>query len=160
MTLGAAKGRDNARIVLWSMTVANAMILIDQTAVPLALPNVMQDFAVGSQQVQWVLNASLLPLAGLLVLGGRLGDMFGRRRIFIIGTALFTGASAVGGLAPVFGVLLACRVLQGAGGALMLPNTVAIVSGAFPDTERGRALGLMGGAAAIAGALGPTIGGR
>jgi hypothetical protein len=81
-------------MVLWSMTLANAMILIDQTAVPLALPNVMQDFAVGSQQVQWVLNASLLPLAGLLVLGGRLGDMFG--------------------------VLLACRVLQRAGGALML----------------------------------------
>jgi EmrB/QacA subfamily drug resistance transporter len=159
MILGAAQGRGNARIVLWSMTLANAMILIDQTAVPLALPNVMQDFAVGSQQVQWVLNASLLPLAGLLVLGGRLGDMFGRRRIFVIGTVLFTGASAVGGLAPTFGVLLACRVLQGAGGALMLPNTVAIVSGAFPDTERGRALGLMGGAAAIAGALGPTIGG-
>lgn len=153
MILGAAKGRGNARIVLWSMTLANAMILIDQTAVPLALPNVMQDFAVGSQQVQRVLNASLLPLAGLLVLGGRLGDMFGRRRIFIIGTALFTGASAVGGLALTFGVLLACRILQGAGGALMLPNTVAIVSGAFPDTGRGRALGLMGGAAAIAGAL-------
>jgi MFS family permease len=93
------------------------------------------------------------------VLGGRLGDMFGRKRIFIIGTALFTGASALGGLAPVFPKLLACRILQGAGGALMLPNTVAIVSAAFPERERGQALGLMGGAAAIAGALGPTIGG-
>jgi len=157
--VGAAGGRNSARIVLWSMTLANAMILVDQTAVPLALPNIMQDFGVGSQQVQWVLNASLLPLAGLLVLGGRLGDMFGRRRIFIIGTVVFAGASAVGGLAPVFAVLLACRILQGAGGALMLPNTVAIVSAAFPDRERGRALGLMGGAAAVAGALGPTIGG-
>jgi MFS family permease len=127
--------------------------------VPLALPNIMKDFGVGSQQVQWVLNASLLPLAGLLVLGGRLGDMFGRRRIFIIGTVVFAGASAVGGLAPVFPVLLACRILQGAGGALMLPNTVAIVSAVYPHRERGRALGLMGGAAAIAGALGPTIGG-
>jgi EmrB/QacA subfamily drug resistance transporter len=149
----------NARVVLWSMTLANAMILLDQTAVPLALPNIMQDFGVGSQQVQWILNASLPPLAGLLVLGGRLGDMFGRRRIFIIGASVFMGASAVGALAPVFGVLLACRTLQGAGEALILPNTVAIVSAAFPDEERGRALGLMGGVAAVAGALGPTIGG-
>jgi EmrB/QacA subfamily drug resistance transporter len=150
---------NNARVVLWSMTLANAMILLDQTAVPLALPNIMQDFSVGSQQVQWILNASLPPLAGLLVLGGRLGDMFGRRRIFIIGASVFMGASAVGVLAPVFGVLLACRTLQGAGEALILPNTVAIVSAAFPDEERGRALGLMGGVAAVAGALGPTIGG-
>ena len=156
--MGAAGG-GAARTVLWSMTLANAMILVDQTAVPLALPNILQDFHVGSQQVQWVMTASLLPLAGLLVLGGRLGDMFGRKRIFIIGTALFTGASALGGLAPVFPMLLACRILQGAGGALMLPNTVAIVSAAFPERERGQALGLMGGAAAIAGALGPTIGG-
>ncbi len=81
------------------MTLANAMILVDQTAVPLALPNIMQDFHVGTQQVQWVMNASLLPLAGLLVLGGRLGDMFGRRRVFIIGAVVFTGASAAGGLA-------------------------------------------------------------
>lgn len=141
------------------MTLANAMILLDQTAVPLALPNIMQDFGVGSQQVQWILNASLPPLAGLLVLGGRLGDMFGRRRIFIIGASVFMGASAIGALAPVFAVLLACRTLQGAGEALILPNTVAIVSAAFPDEERGRALGLMGGVAAVAGAVGPTIGG-
>jgi EmrB/QacA subfamily drug resistance transporter len=160
MNVGAAMGGGNARtVVLWSMTLANAMILVDQTAVPLALPSIMQDFNAGSQQEQWVLNSSLLPLAGLLVLGGRLGDMFGRRRIFIAGTVLFTAASAVGGLAPGFAVLLACRVLQGAGGALMLPNTVAIVSAAVPDRERGRALGLTSGAAGVAGALGPTIGG-
>ncbi len=149
----------SARVVLWSMTLANAMILLDQTAVPLALPNIMQDFGVGSQQVQWILNASLPPLAGLLVLGGRLGDMFGRRRIFIVGASVFMGASAIGALAPAFAVLLACRMLQGAGEALILPNTVAIVSAAFPDRERGRALGLMGGVAAVAGAFGPTVGG-
>jgi MFS family permease len=154
----AARG-SQTRVVLWSMTLANAMILVDQTAVPLALPNIIRDFGVGSQQVQWVLNASLLPLAGLLVLGGRLGDVFGRRRVFITGAVVFTSASAAGGLAPAFGVLLGCRVLQGAGGALMLPNTVAIVSAAFPAKDAGRALGLMGGAAAVAGALGPTVGG-
>jgi EmrB/QacA subfamily drug resistance transporter len=141
------------------MTVANAMILVDQTAVPLSLPNIMGDFGIGSQLAQWVLTASLLPLAGLLVLGGRLGDMLGRRKIFVLGCVLFAGASAVGGLAPIFPILLACRVIQGVGGALMLPNTVAIVSAAFSDQERGRALGTMGGIAAVAGALGPTIGG-
>jgi EmrB/QacA subfamily drug resistance transporter len=159
MTAGSARARPGARTVLWSMTLANAMILVDQTAVPLALPSITKTFNVGSQNAQWVLNGSLLPLAGLLVLGGRLGDMFGRRRIFIIGTVLFTSASVVGGLAPLFPILLACRVLQGAGGALMLPNTVAIVSDAFPGHERGQALGTMGGVAGIAGAFGPTIGG-
>ncbi len=146
-------------LVLLSMTVANAMVLVDQTAVPLSLPNVMGDFGIGSQLAQWVLTASLLPLAGLLILGGRLGDMLGRRKIFVLGCILFAGASALGGLAPLFPILLTCRVLQGIGGALMLPNTVAIVSTAFSGSERGRALGTMGGIAAVAGALGPTIGG-
>jgi MFS family permease len=147
------------RLVLISMTLANAMILVDQTAVPLILPSVMNTFGIGSALAQWVLNASLLPLAGLLVLGGRLGDLLGRRRIFLLGAALFGGASAVAGLAPEFWILLLARVVQGCGGALMLPATVAIISAAYPPDGRGRALGTMGGTAAIAGALGPTIGG-
>src|SRR5664279_2297681 len=147
------------RQVLIAMTLANAMILVDQTAVPLALPDVMQTFGVGSAAVQWVLNASLLALAGLLVLGGRLADLLGRRRVFLLGSALFAGASAVAGLAPLFVILLAARVVQGVGGALMLPATVAILSASYPREARGRALGTMGGVAALAGALGPTIGG-
>ena len=147
------------QLLVVGMTMANAMVLVDQTAVPLALPAIMRQFAVSSGQLQWVLNASLLPLAALLVLGGRLGDLIGRRRVFLAGTILFAGASALGGLAPSFLILLTFRFLQGAGGALMLPNTVAIVSSAFTSSERGRALGTMGGAAAVAGALGPTIGG-
>jgi len=147
------------RLVLVAMTLANAMILVDQTAVPLALPDIMNTFGVGSDRVQWVVNASLLALAGLLVLGGRLADLLGRRRIFLLGSALFAGASAVAGLAPIFLVLLAARVVQGVGGALMLPATVAIVSSAYSKETRGKALGTMGGTAAIAGALGPTIGG-
>lgn len=141
------------------MTLANAMILVDQTAVPLALPDIMNTFGIGSALVQWVLNGSLLPLAGLLVLGGRLGDLLGLRRIFLLGSVLFGGASALAGLAPTFGILLLSRVVQGVGGALMLPATVAIVSAAYPRSARGRALGTMGGVAAVAGALGPTIGG-
>jgi EmrB/QacA subfamily drug resistance transporter len=146
-------------LILVAMTLANAMVLVDQTAVPLILPSIMGELNVGSQLAQWVINASLLPLAGLLVLGGRLGDLFGLRRIFIIGSVLFAGASACAGLSPDFGLLLLFRVLQGCGGALMLPTTIAIVSAAYPGESRGRALGLMGGIAAIAGALGPAIGG-
>lgn len=88
-----------------------------------------------------------------------LGDLLGRRRVFIVGAVTFAGASAVGGLSPVFGMPLVARVLQGCGGALMLPTSVAIVSAAFAPRERGRALGTMGGAASVAGALRPTIGG-
>ncbi|MDT7553704.1 MAG: hypothetical protein QOI16_2240 [Pseudonocardiales bacterium] len=147
------------RLVLVAMTLANAMVLIDQTAVPLALPDVAHDLGVSAQLVQWVLNASLLPLAGLTILGGRLGDLLGRRKVFLAGSVLFAGASALGGFAPSFAVLLVARVLQGVGGALMLPTTVAIVSSAFSRAEAGRALGMMGGIAAIAGAVGPSIGG-
>lgn len=146
-------------MILVAMTIANAMVLVDQTAVPLILPSIMDELHVGSQLAQWVLSASLLPLASLLVLGGKLSDLLGRRRVFIIGSLLFAGASACAGLSPTFGTLLVFRVLQGAGGALMLPTTIAIVSATYPGKERGRALGLMGGAAAIAGALGPAIGG-
>ena len=156
---GTAADRSGRTLILVSMTVANAMVLVDQTAVPLALPSIMNEFRVGSQPVQWVLNASLLPLAGLLVLGGRLADLLGRRRVFVVGALIFAISSALAGLAPDFEILLTFRVFQGVGGALMLPTTIAIVSATFPDAERGRALGTMGGAAAVAGALGPTVGG-
>lgn len=141
------------------MTLANAMILVDQTAVPLTLPDILEDFHIGTQKAQWVLSGSLLALTALLVLGGRMADAFGRKRIFLIGIVTFTVASAVGGLAPDYWVLIAARVVQGAGGALVLPATVAIVSSVYPAEARGRALGTMGGVAAVAGALGPTIGG-
>ncbi|MGE3141407.1 MAG: MFS transporter, partial [Thermoleophilia bacterium] len=145
--------------MLAAMTLANAMILVDQTAVPLTLPDVMKDLGIGSPEAQWILSGSLLALTSLLVLGGRLADALGRRRVFLTGIVAFTVASAVGGLAPDYWVLIAARVVQGAGGALVLPATVAIVSAAYPAEARGRALGTMGGVAAIAGALGPTIGG-
>ena len=141
------------------MTLANAMILVDQTAVPLALPDIMETFDTGSKQVQWVLNCSLLPLAGLLVFAGRLGDLVGLRRVFLTGSILFISGSVIAGLSPSLEILLAARVMQGVGGALMLPLTIAIVSAAFPPAESGKALGTMGGAAAVFAALGPTIGG-
>jgi EmrB/QacA subfamily drug resistance transporter len=127
--------------------------------VPLALPSILNQFGVAAQAVEWVLNASLLALSGFLILGGRLGDQFGRRRVFLIGAIAFAAGSTLGGVAPAFPVLLGARVVQGLGGALMLPGSVAIVSATFPAHERGKALGTMGGVSAIAGALGPTIGG-
>src|ERR687885_218047 len=98
----SATARAGSRTVLAAMTLANAMILVDQTAVPLALPDIAQDFRVSSVLVQWVLTASLLPLAGLLVLGGRLGDLFGRRRGFLLRAVVFARASAIRGAAPSF----------------------------------------------------------
>jgi EmrB/QacA subfamily drug resistance transporter len=148
-----------AGLALVGMTAANAMILVDQTAVPLTLPDIMQDFSVGATRIQWVLSASLLMLAGLLVLGGRLGDLLGRRRIFLLGCVLFATGSTGAGLSPEFALLVAARVVQGVGGALMLPTSVALVSAAYGSDRKGRALGTMGGVAAVAGALGPTIGG-
>lgn len=150
--------------MLAAMTLANAMILVDQTAVPLALPSVMLDFDVPPFRAQWVLTANVVPLAGFLVLGGRLGDLWGRRRVFAIGTGVFVAASVAAGSAPTseswgFDLLVLARATQGAGAALMLPATIAIVSAVFPRERRGRALGTMGGVAAVFAALGPTIGG-
>ena len=88
-----------SRLVLAAMTLANAMILVDQTAVPLALPDIMRGLDAGSREVQWVLTGSLLPLSALLVFGGRLGDVAGRRRVFLAGAVLFIGGSTLGGLA-------------------------------------------------------------
>ncbi len=146
-------------LVIVAMTIGNAIILVSQTAVPLALPSIMHELGVGSAAVQWVLTASLLPLAGLMVLGGRLGDMFGLRRMFLLGAIVFAAASALAGIAPSFEVLVAARAVQGVGGALLLPTSVAIVSSAASAKDAGRALGTLGGAAAVAGALGPIIGG-
>ena len=141
------------------MTLANAMVLVDQTAVPLTLPAIMRHYEVGSQMVQWVLNGSLVSLAAFLVLGCQLGDLLGRRRVFTIGTLAFAAASACAAFAPTFWLLIVFRAIQGAGGALMLPTTVALVSAAFTGSRRGVALGTMGGIAAVAGAAGPVIGG-
>jgi EmrB/QacA subfamily drug resistance transporter len=146
-------------LVIVAMTIGNGIILVSQTAVPLAIPSVMAELDVGSNTAQWVLTASLLPLAGLMVLGGRLGDLFGLRRIFLAGCATFAAASLLAGIAPTFEILVAARAVQGAGGALLLPTSVAIVSSVARRASAGRALGLLGGSAAVAGALGPIIGG-
>jgi MFS family permease len=113
------------RLVLAATTLANAIVLVDQTAVPLTLPAIMRHYDIGSQSTQWVLNGSLVALAALLVFGGQLSDLLGRRRVFIAGTIVFAAASACAAVPPTFWLLIHCRVIQGAGGAAMLPATVA-----------------------------------
>ena len=146
-------------ITLIAMTVSSAMILVDQTSVPLAIPHAIDDLNGDPSVGQWILTANMLPLAAFMVLGGRLGDIFGLRRIFLIGAVIFAAASALAGFAQDVPWMIAARAIQGAGAALMMPTAVAIVSATFPREEKGKALGLLAGFAAFAAALGPVIGG-
>lgn len=141
------------------MTLSSGMILVDQTSVPLAIPDAMGDLGAPISDGQWILTANMLPLAAFMVLGGRLGDIFGLRRIFLIGALLFSISSALAGLAQDFPWMVAARASQGIGAAFMMPTAVAIVSDTFPKAERGKALGMLAGFAAFAAALGPVIGG-
>ncbi len=156
----AAATSDHARrLTLVAMTLAGSMILVDQTAVPLAIPRVVGELHAALEDGQWVLTANILPLAAFMVLGGRLGDMFGLRRVFLVGATTFIVGSALAGAAVSIEWLIVMRALQGAGAALMMPTSIAIVSAVFPSEQRGRALGILAGASAFFAALGPFIGG-
>jgi EmrB/QacA subfamily drug resistance transporter len=144
---------------LVAMTLANSMILVDQTAVPLAIPHTIAALDGSLSISQWVLTANILPLAAFMVFAGRLGDQLGLRRVFLAGAVLFIGSSALAGAAQDMPWLITVRATQGAGAALMLPTTLAIVSAVFPEQDRGRALGIVAGASAFFAALGPVLGG-
>src|SRR6202451_1866648 len=118
---------------------------LDATVVGIALPTIGRDFHTGVTALQWVVDAYTLTLAGLLLLGGTLGDSFGRRKMFVIGTVCFAVASLLCGLAPDAGVLIAARALQGVGGALLTPGSLAILQASFAPDERGRAIGAWSG---------------
>jgi EmrB/QacA subfamily drug resistance transporter len=124
-----------------------------------ALPAIRSGYGAGAQQVQWVVNAYLLPLSALLLLGGALGDHFGRRRLLIIGTSLFGLASLTCALAPSLPLLLAARGAQGIGAALLLPNSLALLNAAYSGEKRGSAVGIWAAAGAAAAAVAPLIGG-
>jgi EmrB/QacA subfamily drug resistance transporter len=123
------------------------------------LPAIRASYGAGAQQVQWVVNAYLLPLSALLLLGGALGDHFGRRRLLVIGTSIFAITSLVCALAPSLPILLAARATQGIGAALLLPNSLAILNAAFSGEKRGRAVGIWAAAGAAAAAVAPLLGG-
>ena len=135
------------------------MILVDQTAVPLATPDVLGDLGGATSEGQWILTANILPLAALMVLGGRLGDLLGLRRVFIAGAVIFAVATIGAGAAQDMPMLIAARAVQGCGAALMMPMAVAITSAVYPKERRGWALGVLAGASAFFAALGPVLGG-
>ena len=124
-----------------------------------ALPAIRADYGAGAAEVQWVVNAYLLPLSALLLLGGALGDHYGRRLLLLVGTGLFAAASLVCALAPSLDLLLAARAAQGIGAALLLPNSLALLNAAFEGERRGRAVGIWAAAGAAAAAVAPLIGG-
>src|SRR3954467_14449788 len=144
---------------LAAMCFALFMIMLDNTVVNVALPSIQRDLGASLSSLEWTVNAYTLTFAVLLVTGGRLGDIFGRRRVFLSGVIMFAGSSALIGLAPTQDWLVAGRALQGMGAAFMMPGTLSIISNTFPPAERGRAIGTWAGVSALALALGPAVGG-
>ncbi|HEX3240781.1 MAG TPA: DHA2 family efflux MFS transporter permease subunit [Solirubrobacterales bacterium] len=146
-------------ITLAAMTLASSMILVDQTAVPLASPDAIQALGGGVSEGQWLMTANIIPLAALMVFGGRLGDLFGLRRVFLWGAVIFAAATVAMGAAQNMEWAIAARALQGTGAALMMPTALAIVSAVYPQERKGSALGILAGASAFFAALGPVLGG-
>jgi EmrB/QacA subfamily drug resistance transporter len=154
-----AQARTNPWLVLLVLTTGFFMILLDTTIVNVAIPAMSTGLNTTLDQILWVLNAYILVYAVLLITAGRLGDLFGQRTLFAIGLFVFTLASALCGISQTVNELIAARILQGVGGALLTPQTLAILTSIFPPERRGAAFGVWGGVAGLATIAGPTIGG-
>ena len=144
---------------LAAMCFALFMIMLDNTVMNVALPSIQKDLGATVSSLEWVVNGYTLSFAVLLATGGRLGDILGRRRMFLTGVVLFAISSASAGLAPSTGALVASRITQGIGASLMMPATLSIITNTFPAAERGRAIGTWAGVSALALAIGPLLGG-
>ncbi|WP_066361666.1 MFS transporter [Herbidospora mongoliensis] len=155
VALSSAKGR----WILATTVLGSGMALLDGTVVNVALPNLGRDLNADIEGLQWTINAYTLTLAGLILLGGSLGDRFGRRKVFMIGVVWFAIASALCGLAPSIETLIAARALQGIGGALLTPGSLAIIQATFSALDRPKAVGAWSGLGGTAAAVGPLLGG-
>ncbi|HET6868333.1 MAG TPA: MFS transporter [Solirubrobacteraceae bacterium] len=144
---------------LGAMCFALFMIMLDNTVVNVALPSIQRDLHASLQALEWTMNAYTLTFAVLMVTGGRLGDIFGRRKMFLFGVAVFGASSLAIGLAPNDATLVAFRAVQGIGAAFMMPATLSIITQAFPPEQRGTAIGTWAGVSALALAIGPVVGG-
>ncbi|WP_028970226.1 DHA2 family efflux MFS transporter permease subunit [Sphingomonas sp. URHD0057] len=153
-----AKGAD-PRWTLVACILASSLSFVDGSVLNVALPAIRASYGAGAAEVQWVVNAYLLPLSALLLLGGALGDHFGRRRLLVIGTSLFGIGSLLCALAPSLPLLLGARAAQGVGAALLLPNSLALLNAAYSGERRGRAVGIWAAAGAAAAAVAPLLGG-
>jgi EmrB/QacA subfamily drug resistance transporter len=145
--------------ILFTTVLGSSMALLDSTVVNVALPRIGADLGASLAALQWTVNAYMVTLAGLILLGGSLGDHYGRRTIFVLGVVWFATASLLCGLAPSPGILIAARALQGVGGALLTPGSLAIIQASFHPDDRSRAVGLWSGFGGIGAAVGPFLGG-
>jgi len=156
---GAGTRRAHPRWTLFCCILASSLSFVEGSVLSVALPAIRSSYGAGAQDVQWVVNAYLLPLSALLLLGGALGDHFGRRRLLVIGTSIFGVTSLVCALAPSLPILLAARAAQGVGAALLLPNSLALLNTAFSGEQRGRAVGIWAASGAAMAAVAPLLGG-
>jgi len=152
-------GVGHPRLVLATTILASSLAFVDGSVVNVGLPAIGRSLSADAGALQWVVNAYLLPLSALLLLGGAAGDRFGRQRLLIAGTALFALASIGCAVAPTLSILLASRFVQGVGAAALMPNSLAILGATFKDEAKGRAIGIWAATGAAMGALGPVVGG-
>lgn len=153
--IASARGR----WILLTTVLGSTMAMLDGTVVNVALPRIGEDLDADLAVLQWTVNAYLLTLAGLILVGGSLSDRFGRRRIFVLGVVWFAVGSLLCGIAPNAGVLIAARALQGIGGALLAPGSLALIQASVRAEDRGRAIGLWSGLGGVGAAVGPFLGG-
>src|SRR3979490_2732898 len=154
-----AQARTNPWLVLVVLTIGFFMIMLDTTIVNVAIPAMSAGLNTTLDQILWVLNSYILVYAVLLITAGRLGDLYGQRTLFAIGLAIFTVASGLCGFAQDANQLIVARILQGVGGALLTPQTLAILTSLFPPERRGAAFGIWAGVAGLATLAGPPTGG-
>ncbi len=156
---GIRFGTSTARWVVAATVLGSGMAFLDGTVVNVALPAISDDLGTSVTGLQWVVNAYLVTLSALLLLGGSLGDRYGHRTVFVAGAVVFTGASTLCGLAPTSELLIAARAVQGIGGALLVPGSLAIIAATFHPDDRGKAIGAWSGLAGVASSIGPFFGG-
>ena len=156
---GLSFSSSTGRWVLMATVLGSGVAFLDATVVNVALPSIGRDFGVGLADLQWTVTGYTLTLSAFLLLGGALGDRYGRRRIFVIGLVWFAVASLACGAAPSAPLLIVARAIQGIGGALLTPGSLAIIEASFRPDDRGRAIGAWSGLGGVFGAIGPLLGG-